>query len=210
MTVNNRKNLIMRLAVIILVITTLLTMLVGSTFAKYTHMLSSTDTARVAMFYVDSPEIVENSIQIFATAYKGENGNSDIDTVKSDHNTIAPGTKGSFDMVIEYVMEVSSQFTFSFEEIQTPANANIPMVYSVDNGKTWYDAEDLPTAIEQQVNTVIEPGRGEKRVNVVWMWAFTKDGQIVHEQTNEHDTYLGFDGKSQVQLNMSLSVTQID
>lgn len=210
MPVNSKQNLIMRLGVIVLVITMLLTVFVGGTYAKYATMGTSSDKARVAVFTVERIGTEYNSVQIFQTAYKGVGDNADKDTVKSDKDVIAPGTQGRFDLIINYRMEVAANYIFTFEEVQTPADANIPIIYSIDDGATWYDVSELETLIETDVNSTIEPGSGQKSISVLWKWAFEKDLQDAHIQSNEYDTDLGFDGKSEVTLNMGLEVTQIN
>ncbi len=210
MPVNSKQNLIIRLGVIVLVFTMLLTVFVGGTYAKYTTMVSGTDSARVAAFYVEALGIENNSIQIFKTAYKGEGQNADQNTVEGDQNLVAPGTEGSFDLVVNYFMEVDSYCTFTFEEIQTPVNANIPIIYSVDDGNSWYDAPDLPAQIETDLNEFIGAGKGQKTFKILWKWAFEEDMQDAHQQSDEYDTDLGFDAQSEVTLNIKLNVSQID
>lgn len=210
MPINSKQNLIMRLGVIVLVITMLLTVFVGGTYAKYATMASTSDKGRVAVFTIDAPGLQSEGIEIFSTAYKGTGDFADQDTVKGDKNLVAPGTQGGFDIVINYTMDVAASYTFSFEEVQTPANANIPIIYSIDDGLTWHDTPELPALIEDNINTTFEPGSGQKVVKMLWKWAFNEDMQDVHQQSNDYDTDLGFDGQSEVTLNIGLNITQID
>lgn len=93
-----KKNRMMRLASVLLVLTLLSTSVISGTFAKYVTSDTASDTARVAKFGV----VVTGSGSLFSKTYKDvANGNvpgtdANLTVVSSDTNKlVAPGTKSS-------------------------------------------------------------------------------------------------------------------
>lgn len=90
-----KKNRMLRLASMLMILTLLTTSIVGGTFAKYVTTASGTDTARVAKWGVT----IGAQTELFAESYNGNaTGYTDKATVKVDTtgtNLVAPGTEGT-------------------------------------------------------------------------------------------------------------------
>lgn len=92
-----KKNKMLRLASVLLVLTLLTTSIIGGAFAKYTTQATATDTARVAKWGVT----FGTHTDLFATAYKDEkvDPSATTATVKvstvDNKNLVAPGTEGT-------------------------------------------------------------------------------------------------------------------
>ena len=93
-----KKNRMMRLASVLLVLTLLSTSVISGTFAKYVTSDTASDTARVAKFGV----VVSATGELFSTTYKDSaNDNvpgtgANLTVVSSDtQKLVAPGTKSS-------------------------------------------------------------------------------------------------------------------
>lgn len=115
-----KKNKMMRLASVLLVLTLLTTGIIGGTLAKYVTDGSGTDTARIAKFGV----VAAVSGDLFGSTYAKADGNTivsystDDATVKADgvsaddaDNVVAPGTKNEKGMTLSVsgTPEVSTQ-----------------------------------------------------------------------------------------------------
>lgn len=92
-----KKNKMLRLASVLLVLTLLTTSIIGGAFAKYTTQAAATDTARVAKWGVT----ISTHTDLFATAYKDEKvdasaTNATVKVTTGDtSNLVAPGTEGT-------------------------------------------------------------------------------------------------------------------
>ena len=110
-----KKNKMMRLASILLVVTLLSTSIISGTFAKYTTQDSASDSARVAKWGV-SLQVIGN---LYGEAYKDAivaNGDTSLTVLANDHasaddDVVAPGTKNGegFKFSLTGTPEVSSQ-----------------------------------------------------------------------------------------------------
>lgn len=92
-----KKNKMLRLASVLLVLTLLSTSIIGGAFAKYTTQSTATDTARVATWGVT----ISAHTDLFATAYKDEKVDASATdatvkvTTSDTSNLVAPGTTGT-------------------------------------------------------------------------------------------------------------------
>ena len=115
-----KKNVMMRLASVLLVAVMLTTCVISGTFAKYVTNGTATDSARVAKWGVT---VVADGNNTFGGIYKNvANGNTintsytfGTDTVKSEGgNVVAPGTKGTAaGLTINGQPEVDTEVTFT-------------------------------------------------------------------------------------------------
>jgi len=113
-----KKNWILRLGVLAMVLTLVTMPMVSSTYAKYVTSTTGTDTARVAKWGVVVNADVKN---IFGDAYDVTTSDLSVDyatgtvTVKAvadNTNIVAPGTKGSFKFGVTGQPEVSVAMTY--------------------------------------------------------------------------------------------------
>ena len=128
-----RKNKMMRLASVLLVAVLMTTCAISGTFAKYTTTFTGTDTAKVATWEIAVNEGTQATktftFDILQTIvdYGGDEDGSTDDDVLADR--LAPGTKGSFTIVLKNTSEVNAKyetvFTFPSGPITfTPTNSN--------------------------------------------------------------------------------------
>lgn len=197
-----KKNWMLRLGLLAMVLTLVTMPMVSSTYAKYVTEATGTDTARVAKWGVVVNADVKN---IFGDAYDVTPSDLSVDyatgtvTVKAaadNTNVIAPGTKGSFKFGVTGQPEVSVAMTYdatislnnwtviSGEDYQ-PINWTIQR--SSDNkywdGDSW--ETDLSTITATQLETVIKALDANYAPNattlantytVNWEWPYTKAG----------------------------------
>jgi len=146
-----KKNKVLRVASLALVLTLITTCLSAYTLAKYTTSVSGTDTARVAKLdfgasleamdergtgkssgYIELATTAVN-LDIFATSYDTDDANvtaagANVKTVVSNStdNIIAPGVKGGFEIAFAGQSEVSLRVSLGITETN---NAKVPMLY---------------------------------------------------------------------------------
>jgi len=145
-----KKNKVLRVASLALVLTLITTCLSAYTLAKYTKTLSGYDSARVAKFefaasietYLDASTGPATdltgegiTIDLFGTTYK----NSDVPkvtTVESSGNdkVIAPGVYGAFEFAVSGESEVATRLTLTIKETNdSGGDTTIPLFYQYDN-----------------------------------------------------------------------------
>lgn len=186
-----KKNMIMRFASLLLVVTLLSTCAISGTFAKYTSEKSASDSATVAewSFKVGGKNIAKET---FA-----------FDLFTGEDAIIAPGTAGSLDLVLKNESEVPAQYAIKYTVTNTN---NIPIQFSVDGGSTWKDTLDDVTASEA---TKLAVGAAEKTIKVQWKWAFEADNEAEKAARNTADTTLGTAGTAQVTVAAAITATQV-
>jgi len=143
-----KKNKVLRVASLALVLTLITTCLLANTLAKYTKTLSGTDSARVAKFEfaatiqtfrekgavdpVTSLTAAGIAIPLFSTIYTSDVGT----TVASSDNdkVIAPGVYGAFEFEMTGKSEVATRLTLTIKETDgSNADTTIPLFYQYDN-----------------------------------------------------------------------------
>lgn len=184
---------------------------VSGTYAKYTSTYESSDSARVAKWAFN---IGKDSQGAWTAAtddftfdlFKYTDSNVDVDGNGSE-NVIAPGTTGSFTLMVQNVSEVNAQVEIDFDETNT---AGIPIQYSLDQAN-WVDSIDSldltnTSAISMNMN-------GDDSKTIYWRWAFegnsTATGRLA-AQTDATDTNLGEIGTDTVTVKAKITATQID
>ena len=195
-----RSSMMVRL-VAALAVTMMFTMcFVGGTFAKYTSSATGTDSATVAKWdiKVGGTNIATNNtftFNLFETI-KDSNGTAD-ETYMSpvDGTIIAPGTRGSFDIVIKNDSQVNA--TYAIDYTVTNTN-NIPVKFSVD-GTNWFDDINYLDVRSVAINM-----GATATVTVQWMWEFERiDGDT-------QDTTLGSAASATLIVSAAVSATQVD
>ncbi len=152
-----KKNVIMRAACVVLVLTLLSTCMISGTFAKYvTKGPAATDSARVAEWGVT----IEATGVMFGDSYQDKvSGNAatayvvdeDVDTItvqaKADNtNIVAPGTKGSLAALnVTGTPEVDTQVTYvadlDLQKWTVEGAYYCPLVITIDDGEGATPAE---------------------------------------------------------------------
>lgn len=197
---------------------------VGSTFAKYTSTVSGEDTAVVATWAFTQTKadtstsnvITEDAIEfdLFNESKIGDTNNADSDGNDDDvadaTNTtavIAPGTTGSYSLVIKNDSQTNATMAMAFTE--TNAN-NIPLTYTytIDHSNNTLDVT-TDTALTFSAGaasiSAIALNMGESvTITVTWTWAFGDDSTITS------DTALGAAGTATVTMAAAPTFAQVD
>jgi len=211
-----KNDKITRFAILILALTMITLMIVSGTFAKYTSSATGSDTATVAKWSIkvgsgDGVEIAGSSstvsFDLFSTI-KDEDGGSEADVAGKASGTavgstsatakiIAPGTSGSFDIIVKNESEVNATYSIAFES----NNTSIPIEFSTD-GTTWKS-----TLSEANVtNAAINMNSAAQTKTVYWRWAYD-----VSAARDTADTNLGVAAQTSpasVTLSATISATQ--
>ena len=114
-----KKNVMMRIASIMLVLVLMTSSVISGTFAKYVTADNASDTARVAKFGVVATVDGTLFAQKYVEVADGNNpGDTDL-TVVSSTNVVAPGTQNDTGMnfVLTGTPEVDVDVEFKFEVV---------------------------------------------------------------------------------------------
>ena len=234
-----KKNRMMRLASVLLVMVLLSTSVISGTFAKYVTTASSTDSARVAKWGV----VVSVTGDAFAKTY-------DLDTTgtgianglavesSTDEKVVAPGTTGTFGGITvtgtpEVAVNINTEATVTINGWELTGSVfYCPVVVTIGTteicGLDYNSATAFATAIENE----IEAANGNYEANTdlssvaglngsyTWKWAFVNADHVatghahVIEQTDGRDTEIGNRAANGFLNNISIVVetivTQID
>ena len=197
-----RSSMMVRL-VAVLAVTMMFTMcFVGGTFAKYTSSATGTDSATVAKwsFKVGEIDIATTdtfTFDLFKTI-KDSNGTDDeTDMSPVDGSIIAPGTQGSFDLVLTNASQVTAQYAIDYTVTN---NNDIPVKFSVDGGTTW--TNDLADVAASD-STKLAANSGTTTIKVQWKWDF-------NGSDDSFDTALGIGGNAVLTVKAEVTATQVD
>lgn len=188
-----KRNRLMSIGLIVLVLAIVTSCVAGYSFAKYTTTATYTSTSNeVALWNWEVNGDVASSFTFdLFDSVKEEDGLNTEDDV--DGNLIAPGTGGKFTIAIENLSEVNGTYAIAFTE--TNANS-IPIQYSL-NGTSYGAISSIQIAA-----TNIAMETGVATVTVYWKWAFTGDDAA--------DTALGQAGEAKVSVKADATFTQAD
>lgn len=196
-----RSSMMVRL-VAVLAVTMMFTMcFVGGTFAKYTSSGTGTDSTTVAKwsFKVGATDIAasnEFTFDLFKII-KDSNGTDDETDMSPDDGTIiAPGTQGSFDLVLTNASQVTAQYAIDYTVTNT---GNIPVQFSVDGGAHW--TNDLADVAASD-STKLAANSGTTTITVQWKWDFNGNDTT--------DTDLGSAATATLTVTAAVTATQVD
>lgn len=203
-----KKNLFFKLGLFCAALVLVATCFITNAWAKYTKTVSATDTARVAKFEVavknnDNPITDNTTIDIFTTQ---------LDHIKKDDNSnnvvtdklVAPGSKGSFNIVVENTSEVSITLkltgTITYENLPVGVNS-VPVKFYVGDGEPTTDSDYKALSEISIASEVINVNDSNqtKTYTIYWKWI---------SESNENDTKLGEAGNVTVTANLELVVEQ--
>ena len=197
-----RSSMMVRL-VAVLAVTMMFTMcFVGGTFAKYTSSGTGTDSATVAKwsFKVGETDIATTdtfTFDLFKTIKDSDGINNETDMSSGDGTIIAPGTQGSFDLVLTNASQVTAQYAIDYTVTN---NNDIPVKFSVDGGTTW--TNDLADVAASD-STKLAANSGTTTIKVQWKWDFNGGD-------DSYDTALGIGGNAVLTVNATVTATQVD
>ena len=213
-----KKNKMMRLASVLLVLTLLSTSVISGTFAKYTSQTSDSDSARVAKWGFGSASIAFEDL--FEESYTHVADGTEATAI------IAPGTAGevTFAFVntgaapeVAYDIEVSTDGS----AIHTKIENNPNIVWQLDSngyGK-WQDMlDDIAALSEEDIAANSLPtnfGTGASHT-ISWKWIFDETADDKEDDTENQDVYdtemgdLAVTEDQVVTLVVTITATQID
>lgn len=205
-----KRNTILRVSAILLVLTLLSTCVISGTFAKYTTSANATDNARIAKWGV----VVEATADAFT-----ENDDDTVISFVSGENVLAPGTDGNLcGLTITGQPEVSVKIDATAElELEYWAVDSAyycPLVITVGTkefkGNDYADAEAFEKAVEDAIVAEIAVASVDPNTNladsvaVTWAWAYEGNDDV-------KDTALGnATTPATISIAVSVTVTQID
>ena len=185
---------------------------VTGTYAKYTSSATATATARVAKwsFKLGGTDIATTetfTFNLFNTVNETDTTTAESHVVSSNEDkVIAPGTGGSFDIVLLNSSEVTAKYGIDYTVTNT---ANIPVEFCVD-GSTW--TTSLTDVVANDSTTALAPNGGTTTITVKWRWAFEGSGStnFTSTQTDITDTTLGTAGTATLTVSAAITATQVD
>ena len=232
-----KKNVMMRVASIMLVLVLMSSSVISGTFAKYVTSDKAGDSARVAHWGV---EVVVTGDDAFKTEYADESGldgENDGLTVKSSTSKklVAPGTSGTFatvdvngspevDATIEFAVTVNiSDWLIDANTKDTYDTYYCPLVITIGTdvlfGNDYADAQAFADAIEAAFVGYSNYYNAHSDLATVadvtadWAWNFNEGS---YGQTNVMDTLLGNkaaklgDDADFIELSLEVTVTQVN
>lgn len=220
-----KKNTMMRIASVLLVVVLLTTSVISGTFAKYVTSGTGSDSARVAKFGV---AITANG-ETFAKEYDTHDAGYGAITksVVSTDKVVAPGTSGNMGSMtlagtpevavkVNYVADLAISDNWKVEgAFYCPIKINVEG--TVVDGATFDNKADFEAAVEALINGWTKsyaPGvdlstTGTDSVSVSWEWPFSID-----DAKDAKDTWLGNQAAAgnaaTIALTITTTVTQID
>ncbi len=200
-----KKNFVMRVAAILLVVTMLSLCMVSATYAKYTTAYKSEDSARVAKWGFDTDTTITIT-DLFQNAYDG--------TVSSDTNVIAPGTAGedSFALVPETGLAPEVKYTLTYSAVGSTCddaiknNANI--IWKLNGNKVGTNGswDELLAAINALTETYKAGQAPSADHTIGWEWTFSTDAA-----GDTADTNMGNAAElAEVTVVITVTATQVD
>lgn len=194
-----KKNVMMRIASVLLICVLVTTCGISGTFAKYVTTRTGSDEARVAKWGFGTTAI---ELELFATDY--------TDAVSSEtDNIVAPGTGKEYTIVLIPAGQKAPEVTYSFDATITQtgdATLASQLVWYFNDEATELTFAELQTKISDyfryaQIDANQLPTN--KSVKIAWEWPF-EDGN------NSDDTTLGDNGTADITVTISFTATQIN
>lgn len=186
---------------------------VSGTYAKYTSTFTGSDSARVAKWSFNIGGSAANMITNEFTFDLFNTINDANVATGTDETIIAPGTTGSFDIVLQNKSEVTAKYYVVLSET---ANAgNIPVEYST-NGTDWKSLADINTELKNAEAELAMNAGSDTTKTIKWRWAFEKANSETDTDTDVRDTAdtkLGVDANTTDQtitVKAEIVVTQVD
>lgn len=242
MNTMKKRSIMIRVMAVLSVVMMFTICFVGGTFAKYTSSGSNSDSATVAKwsFKVGETDIATSNsftFDLFKTIQDSNGTDNETDINPTDGTIIAPGTQGSFELVLKNVSQVNATYAIDY----TVTNTNhIPVKFSVDGGAHWTDdLADVPA-------TQIAHTNGIATITVQWKWVYETykavdtnhvrtpvpgvayytlsgndyvhaenlnsfvDGTTYYTLEDAADTTFGADGTAQITVAAKVTATQVD
>lgn len=201
MNTMKKRSIMIRVMVVLFVVMMSTMCFVGGTFAKYTSSGTGTDTATVAKwsFKVGETDIATSdtfTFDLFNTVNDTTDNNAEMEMAPNNGTIIAPGTQGSFDLVLTNASQVTAQYAIDYTVTN---NNDIPVQFSVD-GENW--TNDLADVAASD-STKLAANSGTTTIKVQWKWGFNGGD-------DSYDTALGIGGTAVLTVKAEVTATQVD
>lgn len=224
-----KKNKILRLASVMLMLCLITTCAISGTFAKYTTSGTATDSARVAKWGVTIDVSAQDAL--FATEYKNEEkiGTTDVGnglSVQATEDLVAPGTTGALVIKLAGTPEVAVKVTYSatleLGENWKGENGEFycPIVFNINGTEIKQDAtNDTAEKLENAVKTAIDAYTKDYAVgtnlstvadaapSISWTWAI---GSASADDTALGNAAAAGTAIPEIELSVDVTVTQIN
>ena len=160
------------LLVICILLALILSFMGGKTFSKYVSEVKGTGTAEIAnwVFKVNGKEDVVQNVNLLST-YNNET---------LVNNKVAPGTSGSFNIVVDATgSEVGIDYTIQFlNESEKPQN----LVFTYDN-QEYTTIQDLEKDLSGTINA--NDKNKERTITIDWEWQY--ETGVNENEINQND-----------------------
>ena len=210
-----KKNIAMRVAAFLFILTMISTCAFATTFAKYTTSGSTEDTARVAKWGVTVTAAAEETL--FEDTYDGT-----VISAVTDEDVVAPGTEGTLaSFEVDGTPEVKAQVTYvatltleGWTVKDAAGKDYCPVEITVDGTTYKYSDYDNLAGFIAAVEGAIEAYGATYNANetiddtldITWEWAYSVDD--AHDKL---DTALGdLATAPTIKLEVTATVTQLD
>ena len=226
-----KKNIAMRVAAFLFILTMISTCAFATTFAKYTTSNYATDEARVAKWGVTVSGITEaTNNELFVKEYD-DSANA---TVRATVDVVAPGTEGKLAYFsIKGTPEVATKVIYSAKlELEkwgvTGDDFYCPIIITVGTdsfcGLDYADAAAFATDVENAiartipfaVGTKLEDQTTSTNLDISWSWAISGTTGSTGDQSDVFDTELGDkaaeneSNAATISLKVTCTVEQVD
>ena len=233
-----KKNVMMRVAAMLLVCVLASTCGISGTFAKYVTENSGSDSARVAKWGVQ----VQGFNGMFAHNYATDDANytaiyANSVVSSTDEKVVAPGTSGKMaEINVTGVPEVAVKVTYAASDIylgnwiDNEGNFYCPITINVCGtplcGLDYESADKFAEAITNLVAGYSKSYAAHadlsassvqsEYMDITWEWAFENKTGSKNNQTDIKDTFLGDwvlrgeDAKPVISMKITCTITQIN
>ena len=218
-----KKNIAMRIAAFLFILTMISTCAFATTFAKYTTSGSASDEARVAKWGVTVS--APSTIDLFKGQYQVKDNPRVTNglAVEAVQDVVAPGTSGNLaDFTVSGQPEVAVEVTYSAVLTLSGWDVNgaeegeyCPIIFTINGvdvtGATMAQLKEKVEAAIAKASATYEANKSiSDTLDVSWRWEFEAD-TLADYQTNEKDTALGnLDTAPTIKLVFNCIVTQIE
>lgn len=191
-----KKNRLFVLGIITMFVAILSLTLVSGTMARYTSTVTGFDTAKIAKWaFTLSDGGTEESVtedtnyasfNLFNTILDTKDSNDEIDV---DDDLLAPGTKGSFKIVVTNNSEVNAEFSITFDSKLTVDGTEyttyLPIKFTLkdEGGNILAESTQLSSFNNEIKSEAISMNGAKATYTIEWEWVF--------EGENGADTQLG-------------------
>lgn len=208
------NNKLAKFVILVLLLTMISLIVLSGTYAKYTTIVTGTDTATVAKWSVklnDADVTTQTEITTFdlfkstgiydlagvadKDKLSAEIGKIDLDVAEGAK--IAPGTWGKVEFKVENESEVAADYSVLINKLETI----LPLEFSTD-GENWVTAGEITTPYSLGGNRLEIDSEAEK-VTLYWKWDFESGA-------DELETEIGADGVATCSITAGVTFTQVN